>query len=332
MNINRKILIKNYIKAAFLPVLQSTGIVSISNRVGYFLNEKKIVLNYHNVSPTVFDEHLEYLTRNSIICTPETFFKPNNNNKLMILLTFDDGYKSFVYDIQKILIKYKAPALFFIPTGIFENNDIFFFDLLKLLIEKRKLNSLEVNGEIYKIDKTNEVTLTTKISAYLKEISNDSRQKVLYSIQHQLMSELNEKDKDKYRLIKIDDIKNIDNELVYIGSHGVTHELFSKLTNSELEHEIKDSKETLEKVVGKPIKYFAYPSGDYTIEAINTLKRYGYTAAFTTREGYFIDKDMYEINRISIDDKLPVSILSLKISLLLNIFRKLEKLILLKGV
>jgi len=36
----------------------------------------------------------------------------------------------------------------------------------------------------------------------------------------------------------------------------------------------------LEKITGKPVYYFAYPNGNWNQQAIDTLRIYGYKAAF----------------------------------------------------
>jgi peptidoglycan/xylan/chitin deacetylase (PgdA/CDA1 family) len=60
--------------------------------------------------------------------------------------------------------------------------------------------------------------------------------------------------------------------LVEVGSHSVTHPIFSKLSMSAQREEVQRSKSTLEEILGRPVTSFAYPFGsksDYTGDEFN---------------------------------------------------------------
>ena len=59
-----------------------------------------------------------------------------------------------------------------------------------------------------------------------------------------------------------------------IGSHSVTHRYLIKLPNNELIYEVKESKEILEKIVGRRVYGFAYPFDDFNINVIRVVARY----------------------------------------------------------
>ena len=65
-----------------------------------------------------------------------------------------------------------------------------------------------------------------------------------------------------------------------IGSHGVTHLVFPKLSYAEKENELKRSKEILEKIIDKSVCYFAYSHGQYDHDTLKLVKKY-YSKAFT---------------------------------------------------
>ena len=52
------------------------------------------------------------------------------------------------------------------------------------------------------------------------------------------------------------------NPLVTIGSHSKTHPLLSQCSNEDLNVEIVRSKKYLESLIKRPVRFFAYPSGD----------------------------------------------------------------------
>ena len=68
-----------------------------------------------------------------------------------------------------------------------------------------------------------------------------------------------------------------------IGSHGVTHRNLSKLSLPEIENELSESKNFLEKYFGEIISY-AYPYGDYNNFVLRSVKKY-YRYSFAVMNG-----------------------------------------------
>ena len=95
-------------------------------------------------------------------------------------------------------------------------------------------------------------------------------------------------------------IEMVNNPLVTIGSHSIKHPLLSQCSSEEVFREILESKEYLEKITKKPVKYFAYPSGDYNQDTIDQVRNVGYHAAFGIDKVHNIGNLRYEIPRIGI--------------------------------
>ncbi|APB32362.1 polysaccharide deacetylase [Gloeomargarita lithophora Alchichica-D10] len=78
----------------------------------------------------------------------------------------------------------------------------------------------------------------------------------------------------------------VQNPLITITSHSVTHpgDLRS-LDDTALERELTESKEILERELGKPIYYFTYPVGYYDDRVKAATQKAGYLAALTMRNG-----------------------------------------------
>jgi len=67
-----------------------------------------------------------------------------------------------------------------------------------------------------------------------------------------------------------------------IGSHTITHSHLTKISNEQIEWELKQSKEAIEEITGKECEAFVYPRGYYTPEIIEMVKNSGYKWARTT--------------------------------------------------
>lgn len=73
-----------------------------------------------------------------------------------------------------------------------------------------------------------------------------------------------------------------------IGSHGMYHERMSELEGASLDRALAGSKERLESITGKPVRYFSFPHGgkqDMSPQAF-TSARTVFNAAFSAYGGY----------------------------------------------
>lgn len=61
--------------------------------------------------------------------------------------------------------------------------------------------------------------------------------------------------------------------LVTVGSHGVTHRIFTELSYDQKVYELAESKKILQKLTGREIEYFAYSHGQYNKETLKLVKK-----------------------------------------------------------
>jgi len=101
-----------------------------------------------------------------------------------------------------------------------------------------------------------------------------------------------------------DQIHDMDTSgLIEFGSHTLTHLELSKESIEKQKEEIVQSKELLEKKLGKKIAFFCYPYGKYTQVTVNLVKDTGYEGAFTTHFGITHGlANAYEFPRVRIGD------------------------------
>jgi peptidoglycan/xylan/chitin deacetylase (PgdA/CDA1 family) len=67
--------------------------------------------------------------------------------------------------------------------------------------------------------------------------------------------------------------------LCTIGAHTVSHLHLDKLAKEEQQHEILQSKQELEEVLGKPVNHFSYPHGAYNSDTLDIVKSAGFRSA-----------------------------------------------------
>ena len=73
------------------------------------------------------------------------------------------------------------------------------------------------------------------------------------------------------------------------GGHTVTHPILARLDDAAARREIAEGRETLEAMIGQPVRLFAYPNGkpriDYTAAHVRMARELGFIAAVSTAPG-----------------------------------------------
>ena len=82
-----------------------------------------------------------------------------------------------------------------------------------------------------------------------------------------------------------------DGGLVALGAHTVTHPHLSSLPVPAQRNEIEASKAYLAEIVGRPVKDFSYPHGDFSQETRALVRSAGFETACTTHSAPVTDDD-----------------------------------------
>jgi len=61
-----------------------------------------------------------------------------------------------------------------------------------------------------------------------------------------------------------------------LGSHGISHRLFRNMETDELRRELRESKSTLERITGTPVRSISYPFGRYNNTILKNTAEAGY--------------------------------------------------------
>ena len=94
------------------------------------LPETKDCMDTLNVSPTVFDQQMAFLSKNGFnVITMDQFIDYKYENRKYppktVIITFDDGYRNNYINAFPILEKYNLKATFFVVTGDIDSDKIF---------------------------------------------------------------------------------------------------------------------------------------------------------------------------------------------------------------
>lgn len=86
---------------------------------------------------------------------------------------------------------------------------------------------------------------------------------------------------------------------VEIGSHTRTHPHLRRLSDEELELELRESRDVIEAELGRPCPFFAYPYGEEDARVRRAVQAAGYEAAFAIQSDER-DVDPYALPRVAL--------------------------------
>jgi peptidoglycan/xylan/chitin deacetylase (PgdA/CDA1 family) len=103
-------------------------------------------------------------------------------------------------------------------------------------------------------------------------------------------------------------LKALERRGIEIGSHTVHHYSLTGLSTAAARQELTASRRVLERRLGHPVQWFAYPSGAVDARIVALVRRAGYVLAVTTHAGSLQDaRAPLELRRYEILDSTGVS-------------------------
>jgi len=242
-------------------------------------------IRYHpmlHISIDFFHMFCKLISRRKKINIDNIFDEKYNE----VIFTFDDGFESNMKACE-ILEQYQIPSIFYITSSFIQNNDIYFSDYIRHMIQQSKNNILKLPWKIYdslynKFYVCNEIITTIKNN----KIYYDQKYDIIDSVFEQTNTMKLDKNDKLYKKLSIEQLKKIvTNKLFRIGNHTHTHCVLPFHTRIEQIMEIQQCNDFLEKEIHFVDKYFAYPSGMYSNETIDICKELNYINAVTTLNG-----------------------------------------------
>jgi peptidoglycan/xylan/chitin deacetylase (PgdA/CDA1 family) len=102
-------------------------------------------------------------------------------------------------------------------------------------------------------------------------------------------------------LLARDEILEMAQQGVGFESHTCTHPRLPALSDSQLTEELSVSKSEIESLVGRTVRYLAYPFGESSSNVVAATRGAGYEAAFSVQAGFNRPGvDRYQIRRIDV--------------------------------
>ncbi len=108
----------------------------------------------------------------------------------------------------------------------------------------------------------------------------------------------------KEQLLSWDKIKEMADYGIDFQAHTHSHPSLTELDEQRIKEEIVNSKDIIQKQLGKNVDFLCYPYGHFNPQIKRILKEVGYLGALSTKRGMVKEKDdPYCLKRIGIKDK-----------------------------
>lgn len=246
-----------------------------------------------SASPAGFDRQMQYLrSRHEVLSFDDLVDRVHADRPIptnAAVVTFDDGYRDNFDLAYPILRRHGLPATIFLTTGFVGSTQRLWWDELHAAIAGCNSRRVGIPG-------LGEVSLG----------SRGSRRRVMETLRRQWKnipdSELRASlDKTSSALgggaapgrhervsLSWDEVREMRGHGIGFGAHTHTHPILTRVSAAAGEREISVSRTTLERELGVPPRFFAYPNGergDFDAGTRDLLIRNGFEAAVTLVPG-----------------------------------------------
>lgn len=259
-------------------------------------------LYFKNLYIEDFKNQLDYFQDEYGFVSKQDFLDCFETNELPkgVILTFDDGLSCHYNYVFPELKKRKLWGIFYVPTYPFFENKILDVHRAHLLLGKYNAYDLYchlqeiVNDTMIDSSKFQEFKQFTYTSQINDEHTLNFKRMINYFIDYRFKTKImddlmgkffpDESDLCKEFYMSEEQIREMHNENMIIGSHTVNHPVMSRLSKENQEYEIGKSFEFLNKITGSlHHSTFCYPYGgfhSFNKETEILLKNYGCKYSF----------------------------------------------------
>jgi len=258
----------------------------------------------HSINGSVFERHILFLKRQfEIIPLAELKARREPYEKNRLVLTFDDGFRNHADLVAPILKKHNVPATFFVCSRSSIPGKYLWFAYLQALEDHFPEKGFYFREKFFDMSLSQRHVGIEQLRNYL--LSLDPHPIAMYETIERELPRLedcvNEQIlNDRYAGITAEQMNELSrNPLFSIGVHTCDHPFLSKCERAEARRQILDNKNWIERILGKPCDFIAYPSGDYNAQVLDECRQLGLKRGYAVIPQLNTDAE-YELPRVGI--------------------------------
>ena len=290
-------------KRALGRIMNRTGLLGLCSHIREQARGPRVaIVAYHRVGPSHyswslesiecerFRLHLEYFSRSFDIVPLAVLVQAVRSGTSFssdtLALTFDDGYRDFYEYAYPMLKEFGVPATVFLGTGSIGTGRLYWWDKVGYIVHNTGTARLDLAWAGFDTldDTSNPSQVTSRLLDQLKMMPEQRKERIIsqlnmdsdLDIPMSLASEL---------YLSWKELEDISREYpsIEFGGHTVTQPILMNISLREVEWEVRESKQEIEKRLGKQCRLFSYPNGDYNDHIARIVEQCGYDGAVTGR-------------------------------------------------
>jgi len=223
------------------------------------------------------------------------------STKPRCLLTFDDGWRDNFTTAFPLLKRFRMPVVVFLTTGLIDSRETFWVERLRKAWGDPDLQKkMREPFETLTPSQSPESDLAEMIEI-LKHRPSRERTKIISQLLPPAPPISAPAGVDE--MLTWEEVLVMSQQGTEFGAHTVTHPLLVYESDSELESEVRSSKQAIEDRLGTEVRAFAYPNGSWDERVRNRVEVAGFSCAFTTQRGWYSQgDDRFAIRRIMLHE------------------------------
>lgn len=256
------------------------------------------------VSPTRFDEQLQWLTEQRTLLSLPEFARLHRSARLparAVAITFDDGYACNATTAAPLLRAHGAPATIFLTTGPLSAGHELWWDDLQRMVFTATADRLDITVDD---DRLLSVELGHPLGGRAAwpsgSLPANRRQEAFMELwravrsldppaQAAAMTELRAQTgcavepRESHRPMTMEELNALSRSpVIDFGCHTVTHPALPEQSEAVQRTEIEQGRQACEDMTGRLPTAFAYPFGDHDPTTVELVRAAGFEAACTT--------------------------------------------------
>lgn len=248
------------------------------------------------VSVETFRRFLDWLPGRFETPSPEDFLAswPEPAARPAALITFDDGWLDVVDHALPEMSRRQLPGICFVTPRFVEGGGLFWPErLVHHILHTRASVFRAVTGR--EPPPPGDADRLEELLNAWKGITDADREEMLGTLSRE-----GEGEPEGRRIAGWEELRTLRDGGVEIGSHGMSHQLLTRLTEEEARAEIVDSRIRIGEMLGREPRSIAYPNGDRDRIVRRLAREAGYSFGFSLKGSW---EERYDLPRINLHER-----------------------------
>ena len=263
-----------------------------------------------SIEPEAFERQIAYLARQYRIVDLSTLAgyltEGYDDDRPLLALTFDDGYRDNYRYAFPILRRYQAPATLFLTTDCIDGGPPLWALEAAYIVLNSTQERLRAEPLDLVLDLRSPVARRASLRALklaLSGLPRTERERTLAELRRE--GGMGDDGFFGDAMLRWHEVAEMRDAGMAFGSHTRSHPSLPYVPRQEAEEEIAGSKQRLERALGEPVQHFCYPNPagrpNFNDELTALLRAYGFRTSVTSQSGYVtLGESLFNMHRIGI--------------------------------